>query len=401
MAVIYGWRNGEHPAVSAEQLIRRAQDMIPSFREHVDEVNAARALTEEVLSELRSSGLPRLLQPARYGGAEASVGSLLEVLVPTASGCPSTAWCLTQYILHNFMVARWPLEAQDEVWRTPDVLISGTIIPMAGSAVPVNGGYRLSGKWPFVSGVKGSDWCLIAAMLKRENTRDEERYFLVRTSEVHILDTWFSIGLKGSGSHDIELNDFFVPEVMSVPLSVFKGGPNPGSEGNKAAIFRMPVHMTFGLPHASCLVGIAESMFELFLSQTRERRSMVTGEHTVTYATHQMAVGEISASLQAAQALLRADAEEMMQFADAGRIPTPMERSCYRCNAAYAGDLARRAAQSIWDLVGARGAYEANPIARIYQDMLVASRHTVMNLQVNTIEHGRARLRLPLTAANL
>ncbi|MDI4234167.1 hypothetical protein OZ411_15255 [Bradyrhizobium sp. Arg237L] len=400
MPVIYPWGSNGQP-FNAEQLIRRAQDMIPAFRARVDEVNAARGLTEEVQSELRSSGLPRLLQPARFGGAEARISALIDVLIPTASGCPSTAWCLTQYILHNFMVARWPLEAQAEVWRTPDALVSGTIIPMLGRAVAANGGYLLSGRWPFVSGVQGSDWCLIAAMFSSENSPDEERYFLVRTADVKIVDTWFSVGLKGSGSQDVELESFFVSEAMSVPLSVFKGGPNPGSEVSAAPIFKMPVHMIFGLPHAACLVGIAESMYELFLSQSRERRSMVTGEDTSSYGTHQMAVGEISASLQAAQALLRADAEEMMHFADFKQVPSTLERSNYRCNAAYAGELARRAAHTIWDLVGARGAYETNPIARIYQDMLVGSRHVVMNLQVNTIEHGRARLRLPLTAKNL
>ncbi|MDX3930004.1 MAG: hypothetical protein QHC90_30010 [Shinella sp.] len=387
--------------MNAEQIVRRAQDMIPSFRKHVDEVNAKRSLTEDVRTQLRSSGLTRLLQPAYFGGAEAGIGTMIDVLIPTASGCPSTAWCLAQYILHNYMAARWSPEAQAEIWRKPDVLISGTIIPKLGRAVAVDGGYRLSGKWPFVSGVQGSDWCLIAAMLEKENSPGEEYYFLVRTDDVSILDTWFSIGLKGSGSQDIELDDLFVPDMMGVPGSVFKGGPSPGSDVNAAPIFRIPMHMTLGLPHASCLIGIAESMFELFLSQSRKRRSLMTGEDTASYATHQMAVGEISASLQAAQALLRADAEEIMLFANSDKIPSPLERSNYRCNGAYAGELARRAAHSIWDLVGARGAFENNPIARIYQDMQVASRHITMNLQVNSIEHGRARLRLPLTNPGL
>lgn len=401
MSVIYGWKNSAHPAVHTDQLIKRAQDMIPFWRERIEEINSARALSEESRAQLRASGLARLLQPTRYGGAQAGIGTLIDVLIPTASGCPSTARCLVQYILHNFMVARWPSDAQDEIWCKRDVLISGTIIPKLGRAIRVDGGYRLSGRWPFVSGVDGSDWCMIAAMLERDNAPDEERYFVVRTGDISIIDTWYSIGLRGSGSQDIQLKDLFVTEIMSLPSSVFKGGVNPGSEPNDAAIFKMPVHMMLGLPHASCLIGIAESMFEVFLSQSRKRRSLVSDEDTASYGTHQMIVGEISASLQAAQALLRADAEEMMHLAELGQSPSALERSNYRSNSAYVGELARRAAQSIWDLVGARGAYENNPIARIYQDMLVASRHVTMNLHVNATEHGRARLRLPLTSSNL
>jgi hypothetical protein len=102
-----------------------------------------------------------------------------------------------------------------------------------------------------------------------------------------------------------------------------------------------------------------------------------------------------------AEALLRADAGEMMELAQRDRLPSDLERSNYRCNGAFAGRLAIQAAQTVWDLIGARGAYDNNRIARIYQDMAVASRHTTMNWEVNAAEHGRTRLRLPLTNPSL
>jgi 3-hydroxy-9,10-secoandrosta-1,3,5(10)-triene-9,17-dione monooxygenase len=114
-----------------------------------------------------------------------------------------------------------------------------------------------------------------------------------------------------------------------------------------------------------------------------------------------MRVGEVSASLQAAEMLIRADCREIMESAAADSAYSSMERSNYRSNAAYAGQLARRAAEAVWDLIGARGAYATNLIARYYRDIAVASRHTAINWEVNATEHGRARLRLPLTNPSL
>ncbi|MFT0861375.1 hypothetical protein [Ancylobacter sp. G4_0304] len=401
MTGIYRWKASEHPAATGGQLIRRAEDLIPTLRARTDATDAKRSLTDETRDDLKSSGIARLLQPVRFGGAEAPISAIIDVLIPIAGGCPSTAWCLAQYIMHNYMLARWPAAAQERIWQEPDALVSGIIIPRLGRAVPSRDGYLVSGTWPLVSGVEASDWCMVTAMVERANAPDEERYFLLPTRELTILDTWHSIGLKGSGSQDITLENHFIPEHMSLAIAHMKGGDSPGAQINPSAMYRLPTHMSFGLLLASAVIGIAESMFETFLSQSRRRRALMSDSETTAYATHHMAVGDISASLQAAEALLRADAEEMMDFAQSGHTLSAIERSNYRCNAAFAGRLARSAAEAVWDLTGARGTYQDNPIARLYQDVIVASRHTTMNWQVNSTEHGRTRLRLPLSSQSL
>jgi 3-hydroxy-9,10-secoandrosta-1,3,5(10)-triene-9,17-dione monooxygenase len=341
------------------------------------------------------------MQPARIGGAEAEIGAIVDVMIPIACGCPSTAWCLAQYIMHNYMIARWPAQAQEAVWQDPASLVSGILIPRLGRAHAVDGGYLISGAWPFVSGVEPSDWCMLSAYVERADTANEERYFLVRTSSIAILDTWHSIGLRGSGSQDVQADDLFVPDYMSLSIQQLKGGECPGRAVNRGAVYRLPVIMTFGIVLGASLVGMAESMFEGFLMQSRERRALMSNEETASFQTHQARIGEVSASLQAAEALLRADCREMMEFAEGDYVPGNLERSSYRCNGAYAGMLAHKAAQTVWDLIGARGAYQSNVVARLYQDIAVATRHTAMNWEVNAIEHGRARLRMPLSNASL
>jgi resorcinol 4-hydroxylase (FADH2) len=388
------------PAQS-QDLIKSARNLIPSLRERSEEAERLCRIPDATAQDLRRLGLPRLLQPEQFGGAEGSLEHLVDILIPIASGCPSTAWCLAQYIMHNYMIARWPVGAQREIWSNPDVLVSGILVPRLGKARKVDDGYELTGEWPFVSGVEPSNWCLLSAMVEQKAAPDEERYFLVPTSSVTILDTWHPIGLHGSGSHDVKVEKLFVAEHFSLPIKDLKGGDFPGKALNRSALFRPPVYMISGIILAASLIGMTEGMFESFLVQSRNRRALMSSEETASYATHQMRVGEVSASLQAAEMLIRADCREIMEYATTDYPPGPLERSNYRCNAAYAGQLARRASETVWDLIGARGAYATNLIARIYRDIAVASRHTALNWEVNATEHGRARLRLSLTNPSL
>jgi 3-hydroxy-9,10-secoandrosta-1,3,5(10)-triene-9,17-dione monooxygenase len=299
------------------------------------------------------------------------------------------------------MIARWPVRAQEEVWSDPTSLVSGILIPRLGKARQVEGGYELTGEWPFVSGVQPSDWCLLSGMVEQDAAPDEERYFLVPTGSVTILDTWHPIGLHGSGSHDVRVEKLFIAEHLSLSIKHLKGGDFPGKAINRGAVFRPPVYMVSGILLAAALIGMTEAMFENFLVQSRSRRALMSSEETASYATHQVRVAEVSSSLQAAEMLIRADCREIMESASADYAPTPLERSNYRCNSAYAGQLARRSAETVWDLIGARGAYANNLIARLYRDIAVASRHAAMNWEVNATEHGRARLRLPLSNPSL
>lgn len=405
MAVIFtpSFASGVAPRLTQQGLARAAEELIPALRDRGDMTEAMRRLPGETIADIRRSGVARILQPARFGGAEGSLVSMVEVLIPVGAGCGSTAWCLAQYIMHNYMLARWPAAAQERVWRDgADCLISGIIIPLLGTARRVDGGYVISGNWPFVSGVEGSQWCILSAMTGQGDARqDDERYFIVPTSAIEIEDTWHSIGLRGSGSNNVIAKDLFVPDDMSLPLRALTGGAHPGRGVNPAPVFRPSVSMTFGILLASAVLGMAEFMFEEYLSQSSGRVALMSGAPVGSYDTHHMKIGEVSASLQAAEALLRADCHEIMDAAAADRTATEIERTGYRCNAAFASQLAFTAARVIWDLIGARGVYAANPVARAFQDISVATRHITQNWDVNATEHGRARLRLPLTNPTL
>src|SRR5262245_39013884 len=139
-------------AMNYPDVLAQMRALLPIFRARIQEAIRLRRLPNATCDDIRKSGLARILQPTRYGGAEAPLESMIDVLVPVGSACSATAWCLAQFLIHNYMIARWPEAAQDAIWTNkPDALVSGILIPLLGKATRVQGGARLSGRWPFVS----------------------------------------------------------------------------------------------------------------------------------------------------------------------------------------------------------------------------------------------------------
>ena len=386
-----------------QKLLEEMGRLVPVFRERVAEANGLRHLPAATCQDIRKSGLARILQPARYGGIEAGIESMVDVLVPIGAACSCTSWCLGQYIIHNYMIARWPKDAQDAIWlEKADALVCGTLIPLLGKASRVNGGATVSGRWPFVSGVNGSDWCVLSGMMdNRDGGPAVESYYLVPTSQVRILDTWYSIGLQGTGSYDIEVENIFVPAHMIITAKDLMGGDFAGRTTNPGALFRPPVYMTFGILLASAVTGMAEEIVGEYLKQSRKSITIMSGKESGTFQAQQIKIGEATAALSAAQALLRADCRAIEAAAAADIRPDDATRSRYRSNAAYAGQLAYNAAQKIFDLAGARAVYTNSKIGRIFLDVLVATRHVTQNVDINATDHGRARFNLPLTNPSL
>jgi 3-hydroxy-9,10-secoandrosta-1,3,5(10)-triene-9,17-dione monooxygenase len=396
-------RTRYEPVGTREELIRRAEALIPTLRARTARTDELRRLPEETRQDLKTAGVARIHQPAYYGGCEAPISGMVDILTTIGRGCGSTVWCLGQYVGHNFMIAQWPPEAQEDVWGSaPDNLVSGILIPLLGKAQKVAGGYRLSGQWPFVSGVHTSDWTILSGMV--ENTPDgvpEERYFLVPQKQLTILNTWDAIGLLGSGSDDVKVENLFIPEHRTLPIQHLKGGDTPGNVLHSAPLYRSPSYMTFGILLSSASLGIAQGMLDDYVEQVKTRVALMSGRDTRSFPTQHIRVAEAVASLEAAKAVLYMNCQEIMRILEAGQLPTDEQRTKYRCIGAFAGQLAFRAANIIWDASGARGVYMNNPIARGYRDMCAASRHFTHNWDINASTHGRVKVGLPLDNPSL
>jgi 3-hydroxy-9,10-secoandrosta-1,3,5(10)-triene-9,17-dione monooxygenase len=388
-----------HPSIGdGETVLQRARDLIPALRERAEESERMRALPRATVDDLRSTGVHRVFQPARFGGSEAHFRIGVDVLAALGQGCASTAWVVVQNMTHNMMLAHWPDEAQQDVWGTrPDALLSGILIPGMGRAHRVDGGFILSGRWPFVSGVNCSDWALFTAMVPGSKGEVEDRHFIIPRHEYEILDTWHTVGLRGSASNDVVVRDVFIPEHRSITLGDLKGGRvSPGSKYNTALIFRSPLYAVFGTFIAAAMLGAAEATVEYYIAQVRKRITTMTSGAMAQYTTQQVKVAEALSSVETARMVLENVADRAMAILQRGRLPTDEERTGFRCHSAFAGKLAMNAVQIVWDGGGGAIIYDTNPISRGFRDVTTAARHTTQAWDLNAATHGRVKLGLPL-----
>lgn len=382
-------------AGTPDDLIKRSEELAPALRERSAETQTLRQPPEATRLDIKRTGIHRLFQPARFGGANAPFSAAVDVMRPLGQACGSTAWAIVQNISHNSMMCRWPEQAQEDVWREdPAALLSGILIPNLGKARRVDGGYILSGRWPFVSGVSLADWAIFTAFTPGPNGEEEDRHFLVPKSDYQILDTWYAIGLKGSASHDVTLEEVFVPEHRTTTVDTMRAR-KPLFDG-EAINMRAPLYCMFGVYIGGTALGIAEGAVNIYLEQARTRVSRVSAKAVSDFSTQQVKVAEALSCLRAARLLIYGACEEMTKILESDRLPTDEERARCRAEATFAGQLATRAVNVVWDAAGGGAIYERNPLSRYFADMSAANRHITQNWDVSAISHGRTALGLPL-----
>ncbi len=391
------------PVGTDSDLVARAEAMIPALRERAAATERDRQPSEQTRLDIKRSGIVQLFQPARYGGAEAHFRTGVDVLAAIGRGCGSTAWIVVQNITHNMMIASWPEVAQDTVWGdTPDVLVSGILLPGVGAAHKVDGGYVLSGRWPFVSGVNIADWLIVTAVCAEDEGSAGSRHFLVPRDHATIIDKWRTIGLKGSASNDVAVEGVFVPDHMTVTMEQLKGhGRGPGHRVNTAPIYQIPPYSLFGSYIGSAALGIAEAAVEYYVAGTKRRVATMSGAQVASYTTQQVKVAEAQSAVMTARRLLYSVCDEAQKVVDAGQLTSTEDRTRYRALAAYAGKLSASAVNLVLEAGGGSVIYDRDPLSRCVSDMIVANRHTTQNWDVNASAYGRALLGLPIGVAAL
>ena len=383
-----------------EELLARAEDLVPVLRERARRAEELRQIPDETIADLHSSGLFRILQPARVGGSELPFRALFELTAVIGQGCGSTASVLANLAAHHWLLGMWHPEAQDEIWgESPDSLISSALIFGRGRAQRVEGGYRLSGRWPFSSGIDPSTWNMFGAVVSDEETgQSEPRMLLVPASDYKIIDTWQVIGLMGTGSKDVEASDVFVPAYRTLAIERIRGGPNRGSERNPGTLYKLPAVSLFGFAIAGVSLGIARGAIQHFAETTRNRLSAYTGRNLADFTNMQVHLAEAAALADAAEALALRDCDEATRITEAGVVPSIEQRARYRRDGAFAAGLCTKAVDLLFAATGGVAIYERNPIQRAFRDAHAANAHYMLNWDVSGPVYGRVALGLPADA---
>jgi 3-hydroxy-9,10-secoandrosta-1,3,5(10)-triene-9,17-dione monooxygenase len=380
-----------------DELLARAAALVPVLRERAPRAEALRRLPDETIADLHASGLFRVLQPARVGGSELPFRSLFELTAVIGEGCGSTAWVLANLAAHHWLLGMWHPEAQAEIWgESPDSLISSSLIFARGRASRVPGGYRLSGRWPFSSGIDPSRWNMFGAIVADEETgASEPRMLLVPARDYAVIDTWHVIGLTGTGSKDVAVDDVFVPAYRSLSTERIRGGPNRGSEVNPGVLYKLPAVSLFAFAIAGVSLGIARGAIDHYAQTTRTRLSAYSGKNLADFTNLQIRLAEAAALADAAEAIVLRDCDEATRITEAGIVPSLEQRARYRRDGAYAATMCTRAVDLLFTATGGGAIYAQNPIQRAFRDVHAANAHYVLSWDINAAVYGRVALGLP------
>ena len=380
-----------------ENLLARSKGLMETVRERSDETEETRRLAPETMQAMREAGIHRILQPARHGGAEAHFSGMADIVETISIACSAAGWCLTQYCSHNCLLGYWPPEGQDEIWEaTPDAMVAGVLIPSCGRAVRADGGWRISGRWPFASGVYGADWFIATAFTEGGDKPKRAQMHAVPRGQFEIIDTWHTAGLRGTGSADVAVDDVFVPDRRALPIDATKGGGDaPGCKANDAALYKLPAFAMFSINQSIVAVGVAQASYDDFVAFTRDRVARMSGKSMADYSTAQVKVAEAHTAIETARLLLHHCCDTGMAVAARGETaPMPLKTEL-RAKATMAGKLAAEAVDLLFHLSGGAGLYDRNPISRAMRDLNCIRGHITQNWDVNASNHGRVILGLP------
>lgn len=378
------------------ELVARARHLVPVLRQRAAETEKLRRLPDATVADLHETELFRLFQPKRYGGIEAPLRAFIDIGGALGRGCGSTSWVFNNLVVHNWMLGYWSPEMQDEVWKAnPRALIGSSFVFPAGRAEKAPGGYRLSGKWPFSSGIDASEWMMLAAPVAGSDGKaPEPRFFIVPKSDYRVIDNWYAMGLAGTGSKDVAADNIFVPEHRTLAAADGKGAPHPGSKVNTGALYKLPWYALFGFVNGATALGIAQGAVEEFTAATRARVATATGRQLADLATMQLRVAEAATQIDAAETLMLKDCAEAMRIAEAGKLASMEEKTRWRRDAAYAVRLSIKAIDLLFAGAGGAAIVDSHPLQRALRDAHAAQGHIGLNWDANGTMFGRVALGL-------
>jgi 3-hydroxy-9,10-secoandrosta-1,3,5(10)-triene-9,17-dione monooxygenase len=375
--------------VTRQQILDRVGSLIPNFAKRAEAAEQARRLPVESVQELLDAGIARILMPPRFGGYGLGFDTWFDVTREVSKADASHGWCAGLIIHHAHCVAQFPEEAQKAVWANgPDVAIAASFLP-GTTIVPQDGGYRVSGKSAFASGVLHSTWVFVNGMVDSEG-EPERTFFLIPKAEYKVADTWFTAGMRSTGSNTIVTDNVFVPKGRTLQLSQMREGKGPGSALHENRIYRTPFISYAPLTFATPMLGAAQGAYERFREWTKTRKG-IGGELVASHTSIQVQLARTAADLDAVELLLRRAADA----AGAVTPPSPALRARSMRDYTRAAELSVSAIDTLIAMSGTSGFGESNPIQRAWRDIHFASMHISVNPE-NTFSHfGRMELGLP------
>jgi indole-3-acetate monooxygenase len=363
------------------QIVRSLTSWI---RAECRDTDRTRAIPASVIDELRRAGLFRMLIPRDYDGSEADPVAFFDVVEAASYADGSVGWVIMIGGGYAALAGLLPRQSAAEIFGNPSTINVGAFRP-DGSAVEVDGGYRVSGQWSLASGSNHANWFVAGCVvlrngqpMKAPNGIPVVREVFVPASDVRIIDTWESTGLRGTASHDYRLDDVFVPSSRTLWFQ-----EPPVCNGS---LYRLPPIALFATLISAVPLGIARHAIDAFVERARTKAPALATLVVADRAVAQATVGRAHALISGGRAYVRGALEHLWSRVDAGHAPTIEDRAALWTAATHAAHHALDAVQLLYGAAGAEAAYARSPLDRCLRDARTAVQHIV--LQQNNYEYA-------------
>ncbi|MGW8598292.1 3-hydroxy-9,10-secoandrosta-1,3,5(10)-triene-9,17-dione monooxygenase oxygenase subunit [Streptomyces sp. NPDC055893] len=379
-----------------DDVLAAVRALAPALRERAGDAETLRRLPGATVEELADAGFFRLLQPRAYGGLATDPGVFYAAVHELAKACGSTGWAAAVLGVHPWFVAQLDPRAQQDVWGADGSARICSAHAPTGEVTAVDGGFRLSGRWHFSAGSDHAHWALLGGLVTDDGGRPlDMRTFLVPRSDYRVDDVWDTVGLRGSGSNDIVVDDAFVPAHRTLGYGPVTTLRCPGHELHHEPLYRLPYAAVFTTAVSTAMVGIAEGAYEHHLAEARGSvRTSRTASPPPTAAPGarraaedpfaQVRLARAAGEIDAARLQLGRNMTDLYAVARRG-AEIPMElRARTRRDQALAGERARTAVDLLMENAG-RGPLRSGPdvLQRAWRDL-----HTARGQAANDVERA-------------
>jgi alkylation response protein AidB-like acyl-CoA dehydrogenase len=375
--------------VTRGEIVQRARALAPLFAQRAEAAEEARRIPPQSAKDMLEAGFARVLLPQQIGGYGLGFDTWYEVTRELSKTDASHGLCAGLLIHHAHLIAQFPQAAQKAVWADGlDVAVAASFAPRV-NAVPADGGYRISGAGsPFASGVDHCTWIMLGGMA-HDGPTPEWKFFLVPFGQCTVCDTWFTAGMRATGSKTIVTNNVFVPDTLVLRLSDLRDGKAPGGAIYAGVIFHTPFFYYAPISFVTPMIGAAQGAYETFRSWTKTRKAQ-DGSLVAEKTAVQVGMARAAADVDAAELLVR----RAVNVTDAPQDYSPQLLARSVRDFARASELCVEAIDTLLALSGTAGFVTAHPIQRAWRDIHFMAMHISLNAETNFSHFGRMELGL-------
>lgn len=378
---------------SVGDVLARVRDLLPLIKQHSADNERERRVDPAVIEALRDAGAFRLAAPRRHGGLEAGLTAMLELSALIAEADGGTSWVTTLSNIQSWSTCMYPRQTVDEIYADgPDKILCGVVSP-GGTARKVDGGYRVTGQWPYASASLHAEWMGGGVwVLDDDGDEEDQAMILLPRSDVRVEDTWYVAGMRASGSNTIVAEDVFVPDHRLISMLPVMSGTymadHPDSAFYRSAFGPMLVLVLVG-PQ----LGLGRAALDLAVTKAATKTLAYTNiERQAESVAFQLLIADAATKIDTAHLHAYRATADVQRYAEQNVYPDFAARARMRADSAVALRSINSAINTLLDASGAGSFAEVNAMQRIWRDSNVGARHAVMLPQVSMETYGKALL---------